>query len=257
MLLRFLRAPASLLLFSTNYHYKSTQKNESEEITRQRKEGQIYIKKRKFEGKKAGAFTCTAGTKVKKPANKTVISVRRFFTIYQPSLLSPAKWKNKLKLWMTDKHTHTHTQGYYLIHMRQAACILLGSAVYRTFVSDLCLLLEEKIKDRTDHKFTMFLFTNEIAFSFANPGSIIEDYMSNINFEIASATVTIQFQRFAVLFLIENSDFFLFPSFWLKKYGNIIISWLTSHVLHLEPFMVFHKEFEIQECIKSIIKSWM
>ena len=103
----------------------------------------------------------------------------------------------------------------------------------------------------------MFLFTNKIAFSFANPGSIIEDYMSNINFEIASATVTIQFQRFAVLFLIENSDFFLFPSFWLKKYGNIIISWLTSHVLHLEPFMVFHKEFEIQECIKFIIKSWM
>ena len=97
--------------------------------------------------------------------------------------------------------------------MRQAACILLGSAVYRTFVSDLCLLLEEKKKDRTDHKFTMFLFTNKIAFYFANPGSIIEDYMSNINFEIASATVTIQFQRFAVLFLIENSDFFLFPSF--------------------------------------------
>ena len=68
----------------------------------------IHKKERKFEGKKANAFTCTAGTKVKKPANKTVISVRRFFTIYQPSLLSPAKWKNKLKLWMTDKHTHTH-----------------------------------------------------------------------------------------------------------------------------------------------------
>lgn len=128
-------------------------------------------------------------------------------------------------------------------------------------MQDLCLiplsLAWGKNKDRTDHKFTMFLFTNKITFYFANPGNIIEDYMSNINFEIASPTVTIQFQRFAVLFLIENSDFSLFPSFWLKKYGNIIISRLTSHVLHLEPFMVFHKEFEIQECIKSIIKSWM
>ena len=50
----------------------------------------------------------------------------------------------------------------------------------------------------TDHKFTVFLFTTKIAFYFANPGSIIEDYMSNKNFEIASVTVTIQFQRFAV-----------------------------------------------------------
>lgn len=82
--------------------------------------------------------------------------------------------------------------------MRQADHTLLGSAVYRTFVSDLCLLLEEKIRIGLTTKFTMFLFTNKIVFSFANPGSIIEDYTSNINFEIASATVTIQFQRFAV-----------------------------------------------------------
>lgn len=81
--------------------------------------------------------------------------------------------------------------------MRQAACILLGSAVYRTFVSDLCLLLEEKIRIGLTTN-SLFLFTNKIAFYFANPGSIIEDYMSNVNFEIASATVTIQFQRFAV-----------------------------------------------------------
>ena len=195
MLLRFLRAPASLLLFSTNYHYKSTQKNESEEITRQRKEGQIYIKKRKFEGKKAGAFTCTAGTKVKKPANKTVISVRRFFTIYQPSLLSPAKWKNKLKLWMTDKHTHTR------LLLSSYATSRLHTA-WISGIQDLCLRSLSpawgKNKDRTDHKFTMFLFTHKIVFYFANPGSIIEDYMSNKNFEIASATVTIEFQRFAV-----------------------------------------------------------
>ena len=90
--MRFLRALASLLLFSTNYYNKSKRKNESEEITRHRKEGQIYIKKSaNLKEKKAGAFTCTAGTKVKKPANKTVISVKIFFTIYQPSLLSPAK----------------------------------------------------------------------------------------------------------------------------------------------------------------------